>query len=524
MTQLINQSSGISQSYWLPSKRSLHYPALTSPLSVDVAIVGAGIAGLSIAYELNKRGLSVTVFEDGLIGSGESGRTSAHLSNYIDYGYSDSIKNFGLKKAQLVAQSHAEAISTIEKIAFTEAIDCDFKRVDAYLFRENGRGFPLEKEAEALTQMAFPFSWVERAPFKNFNSGRCIKFSHQAQFHPFKYIKGLADSLTKKGVQIFEGTHIAKIHDGSGSGRPPELFTSDGLKITAQDVVVASHSPFVDRLILQTKIAQYRSYVIGVLVPKGELSEALYWDTLDPYHYVRKVDSSHADKDCFLVGGKDHKTGQCADPKSLFCELKEWVSNKFSDYEVVYEWSGQIVEPVDGLAFIGRNPSSNHIFIHTGMSGNGLTYGVIASSLIADLISKKKSPYKKLYAPRRKTLKAAVEYLKEVSNMGAQYSDWFQRGEEDIGEIPSEDGVIVRRGLQLEAVFKNAEGKLHRMSAVCPHLGGIVRWNSLEKSWDCPCHGSRFSATGELLNGPANRGLTKIKPRTARPKNNKSEP
>jgi nitrite reductase/ring-hydroxylating ferredoxin subunit len=271
--------------------------------------------------------------------------------------------------------------------------------------------------------------------------------------------------------------------------------------------VVATNSPVNNRLLLQTKQAQYRTYVIGISLPKGEIEEGLYWDVEDPYHYIRLVHSPKEDRDYVLIGGEDHKTGQKKSPEKAFSNLKKWAARRFSPHEIVYQWSGQIIEPMDQLAFIGRNPGEHHTFVHTGASGSGLTYGTIAGFLIPDLIEGRPSPFEKLYDPRRKTLKAAGRFFKESANMAAQYADWVKPSSFNPKKLSPHEGAVVRRGLILEAVYKDGDNRVHCLSATCPHLGGIVRWNHVEKTWDCPCHGSRFTAEGEVINGPANEGL-----------------
>jgi glycine/D-amino acid oxidase-like deaminating enzyme/nitrite reductase/ring-hydroxylating ferredoxin subunit len=452
----------------------------------------------------------VALIEDGIIGSGETSRTSAHLSSCLDTRYFELIDKFGEEQARLAAQSHKEAINYIEKVVNTENISCNFKRVPGYLFaheNNNKSKGNLEKEAQALTTLGnIPWDWSQKAPFAHYDTGRCIKYYDQAQFDPDKYLRGLADAVVKHGGAIYEATHAKDIKDGA----PCEITTSDKAHIKAKNIIIATGSPINDRLLIQTKQAQYRTYVIGISILKNELAEALYWDDLEAYHYVRHVHAADQEKIYVLIGGEDHKTGQKKMPRQAFAALEQWAKERFTTYELLYQWSGQVIEPVDSLAFIGKNPLDQHIFIHTGHSGNGLTYAAIAAELLANLINNTYTAYEKIYEPSRKNIKAAGVYLKETGNMMIQYSDWLEPAQKKIEELATNDGAIIRDGLSLEAVYKDEQGDVHRLSAVCPHLGGIVRWNNLEKSWDCPCHGSRFSATGEVLNGPANKNLKKI--------------
>lgn len=503
-----NASSGKTRTYWVNLNEKTTYEKLTNDINVDVVVVGGGIAGLTIAYTLLKRGKSVAVLEDGVIGSGETGRTSAHLASCLDDRYYELINRFGEEDARLIARSHEEAIDTLEKIIADENIHCNFKRVDGYLFSHKDDDDELNKEAKALEKLSVAFEWAERAPITSFDTGPCLKFLNQAQFNPEKYIEGLAKAIVKHGGQIFESTHVEKIEDN-----PCRVHTDDNVIVNAGDVVVATGSPVNDRLYLHTKQAQYRTYIIGISLPRGEVTEALYWDTLEKYHYIRIVPSAHQDQDYVLVGGEDHKTGQKKSPKEAFAALEQWAKERFSPHAIIFQWSGQIVEPIDRLAFIGRNPHDKHVYVHTGHSGNGLTYAAIAANVLADVITGQKSDYEKIYKPSRKTPKAALTFLEETLNMVAQYRDWLKLTTKNVDDIENNQGAVLRKGLALRAIYKDENGTVHHLSPICPHLGGIVRWNNLEKTWDCPCHGSRFTGEGEVLNGPAPRNLKTIKKR-----------
>jgi Rieske Fe-S protein len=259
-------------------------------------------------------------------------------------------------------------------------------------------------------------------------------------------------------------------------------------------------------LAIHTKQAAYRTFVIGATVPAGSVSKGLYWDTPNPYHYVRLSRSASVTSDVLIVGGEDHKTGQADDAEARYLKLEKWARARFPMMtDVVYRWSGQVMQPVDGLAFIGRNPMDKaNVYIATGDSGNGMTHGTIAGILLTDLIQGRENAWSTLYEPSRKTLGALNTFAKETLNMAAQYADWVTSG--DVKEdrlVPPGSGAIVRRGLQKIAVYCDEAGKLHERSGVCPHLGGIVAWNHSEKTWDCPCHGSRFDKSGKVVNGPA---------------------
>ena len=245
---------------------------------------------------------------------------------------------------------------------------------------------------------------------------------------------------------------------------------------------------------------------------RDSVTQALYWDTGDPYHYVRVHPGVDAEHDLLIVGGEDHKSGQADDIAQRHPRLEAWARAHFpSMRDVTYRWAGQVMEPVDGLAFIGRNPlDADNVYVATGDSGNGLTHGTIAGVLITDQILGRANPWESLYSPNRITLSASGEYVKEAANMAVQFKEWVTGGDVDgVGEIPKDAGAVLRKGAAKVAVYRDPTGALHECSAVCPHLGCIVAWNPAEKSWDCPCHGSRFDRFGEVINGPANVRLTK---------------
>jgi nitrite reductase/ring-hydroxylating ferredoxin subunit len=270
-------------------------------------------------------------------------------------------------------------------------------------------------------------------------------------------------------------------------------------------------------LVIHTKQAAYRTYVIGVAVPVGTVRKALYWDTDDPYHYVRlvrtKASGTAPAEEMVIVGGEDHKTGQADDAGTRYALLEQWTRERFPmATDVRFRWSGQIMVPVDGLAFIGRNPlDDENIYIATGFSGNGLTYGTIAGLLLTNLINGRENRWAQLYSPSRVTLASAEEFLRSSANIAVQYLDWLTGGGVEKDRlVPPGAGGVVRHGLTQVAVYRDANGTLHECSAICPHLGGIVAWNHEEKTWDCPVHGSRFDRMGQVLNGPANENLPPV--------------
>jgi glycine/D-amino acid oxidase-like deaminating enzyme/nitrite reductase/ring-hydroxylating ferredoxin subunit len=489
----------LHQSVWQATADMPVCSPLQEDLHVQVCVVGAGIAGMSTAYLLAKAGRSVAVIDDGPVAGGMTRMSSAHLTHAMDDRYFQLERLHGRIGARLAAESHTAAIERIEAIAQEERIACDFERVDGYLFLADGdRVETLEKELEAAQRAGLSgVTMVERAP--SFGGGPCLRFPRQAQFHPLKYLAGLTQALQRYGGRVFTGTHVDAVEGGA-----PALVHAGPRIVTADAVVVATNTPVNDRVAIHTKQAPYMTYVVGMRVPRGSVAPMLAWDTGDPYHYVRLAD------DILIVGGEDHKSGQADDAEQRHARLEAWTRARFPMAgEVVYRWGGLVMETVDFLSFTGRNPGDkDNVFIHTGDSGMGLTHGTIAGMLLCDLVLGRQNPWAALYDPARKTVGAAREYTSENLNVARQYADWLTAGDvKSADQIAPDSGAVMRRGLHKIAVYRDAQGVLHERSAACPHLGCVVNWNRAEKTWDCPCHGSRFDPRGKVLNGPANRDL-----------------
>lgn len=509
-------TSGSNISYWLDSVEPIKFTPLSSNLKTEVVVVGGGISGLSVAYCLTKAGKKVVVVEDGFIGSGESGRTTAHVVNALDDRYSEIERILGEEKCRLAAESHTAAINFIERVSQEENIDCDFMRLDGYLFlHPTDDPKTLEEEFIATNKYGVRTEKLRGVPGIASETGLSLRFPNQAQFHPMKYLKGLADCIVRNGGAIFTETRIEGIHK---TGVKSKAFSID-----ADHVVVATNTPVNDWVTMHTKQHPYRSYVIGGLIPKGVIQPGLWWDTgnmqsewaTEPYHYVR-LQAYNETHDLLISGGEDHKTGQ-ADKENLeeeqrYAKLERWTRKHFPAMEnIVYHWSGQVMEPVDMMGFIGKNPGDRNIYIATGDSGNGMTHGTIAGMLISDLILGRTNPWAKLYDPSRITLKATPQFLQEVGNMGAQYLDYFESGSlKSIGDLKPRDGAIATIGGKKVALYKDEGEVIHAFTAVCPHMGCVLQWNGSERSFDCPCHGSRFTCQGVVVNGPAKEDLARL--------------
>ena len=503
----VSQSFSISKegvSLWSATSKESSILALDKNINADVCIVGAGIAGMTTAYLLAREGRSVVILDKSQIGSGETAHTTAHLSSVIDAGYREIEVLHGTKGAQLVAQSHTAAIAQIESIVTEETIDCDFERSDGYLcfpVRDSHKKF--QEEWRAVKRAGLHVRKLKQSPF-DLNFGPCLHFPQQAQFHPLKYLAGLARAIKRLDGRLFGGTEAKEIK----GGKTVKIGTKAGAIVSAGAVVVATNTPINDWGKIYTKQEPYRTYVIGAFVPAGRIQRALYWDTEDPFHYVRlqRIHANGKRQDLLIIGGEDHKTGQAEGIEGRFARLATWGRKHFPGIkEIAFRWSGQVMESMDYVAFIGRNPKDDpNVYIVTGDSGAGITHGTIAGILLRDLIVGRDNPWVTLYDPARKTLLAANTFARENPKVADEYAHWLTPGEvSSVEEIKPGMGAVIRRGSSKFAVSRDDKGSLRVRSAVCSHLGCTVSWNSTEHTWDCPCHGSRFTPDGKLLNGPA---------------------
>lgn len=509
---------GESISFWSSDQTMPKFDPLAHDMTTDVCVVGGGIAGLTTAYLLMKEGKKVCLLEGFEIASGQTSRTSAHVSNVLGTRLFELEKYHGANGPYMVLESHREAIQKIEDIITDEKIDCEFEYVDGYLFADDEETDDiLDREFESCLRNGLTdIQSVTSVPIEELKVTSALLFPKQAQFHPLKYLKRLTEIIQAGGVQIFTHTMVSEVHGGDRAF----VKTRSGFKVQCQSVVVATHSPVNDLLAIHTKQYAYRTYVICLRIPDGKSKKALCWDVKDPYHYLR---FGRDEKGEFLiVGGEDHKTGQEIHPEQCYFELEAWARQKVPyAQEILHRWSGQIMESMDGIGFLGHNPADrNNVYVLTGDSGNGLTHATLGAMVITDQIIGRENVWAEFYNPSRISWWALPTYIQENSNVAAQYVDWLTpKSAADLDDIADGEGDVYRDGAQMVAAYKDEVGNTYLFSAACPHLGGIVSWNSTEKSWDCPCHGSRFDCYGKVIEGPANQDLHKIKPSvlTARP-------
>lgn len=471
------------------------YPELKNNLETDVCIAGGGIAGLSIAYQLLSVGKKVVLLESKRIGQGETGRSNAHLMSALDDRYYKIEKIHGRKKAELAAKSHIEAINWIESVIEKEKIDCNFKRLCGFLFTRNTNNQELTKEFEAARRFGLEVNYAD-----NVKLGRSLIFAGQGRFNPKQYLQGLAQAVSRMGGKIYENSTVNSV-DFKNS----EVILSNQTKVKAKNIVTAVNAPTFGSFSTLFKVNPQRTYVIGLKIPKNAIEDALYWDTDNPYHYVR-LEEYNENFDILIVGGEDHRVGVMPQ-QNPFLNLRRWTEEVFGlkDLQIVYQWSGQILEPVDALAYIGRNPKAKNAFMVTGDSGNGITHGTLAAQLIADLILTGHSQYEDVYKVQRLPMRAMKDLL---INMGSSMLGYCKYLIPQWGKMPAAgEGKILQRGFKKIAVYRDADKQIKKCSGICNHMGGILTWNAIDKTWDCPAHGSRFDVEGNFLNGPAKQEL-----------------
>lgn len=523
-------TNGSSTSLWMDTATVPVFPPLAGNLEAGVCVIGAGIAGLTTAYLLAQEGLDVVVIDALGVGAGETGRTSAHFFPPDEW-YGGIEHRFGQSQARLVAGSYAHALELVEGIVRREGIDCGFERLDGYLvgasaLRPDGNGsnpgsYPgtyanpsdgararLQHERDAAVRAGVAAELLPAVPGLAYATGTCVRFPAQAQFQPLQYLAGLARAFTARGGRIHGATRAHRVR---GDHRRQVVFTDRG-KIRARAVVVATHTPFNDRVVMHTKQAGYRSYVVGLRVPRASVPRLLLWDLGDPYHYVRLARDGAGDE-VLVVGGADHKTGQDDHAAHRYDELERWARERFPmAQDAAWRWSGEVMEPSDGLPYLGRNPmDDDNVYLITGDSGNGMTHCTVGAMLVTDLIMERPNPWSALYEPSRKPVHGLGQFAGEQANVMARYGEWLTGGDVDsVHAIAPGEGAVLRDGLRRIAVYRDPEGALHALSAKCTHLGCAVHWNGAERSWDCPCHASRFDTDGKVLHGPAPTALAKV--------------
>ncbi|HUR47098.1 MAG TPA: FAD-dependent oxidoreductase [Candidatus Saccharimonadales bacterium] len=500
-------------SYWSTTASVPQFPSLTNDIQVDVAIIGAGLTGITAAYLLKKEGLKVALLERGRCAGADTGHTTAHLTYITDERLHQLVKNFGCDGAKAFWEAGEAAIDQIFAIAQTLPEDCEFRWVPGYLHgslkKEHAADrASLEEDAKLANQLGFKADLLESVPYAQ-RPG--VRFPNQAKFHPLKYLAQLVRTIPGDGSYVFENTEADEVESD------PLAVNVGQRKIRCNYLMIATHTPLmgknnlVSATLFQSKLALYTSYVLGATLPKDLLPPALFWDTSDPYYYVRV--EQRPDHDYVIFGGEDAKTGQEEDPNDIFTRLEAHLKQFLPAAIVQNRWLGQVVETNDGLPFIGE--SAGQQFIATGFCGNGFTLGTLSAVMVRDRYLGRKNPWFDLFQVGRTKFHGGTwRYITE--NLDYPYymlRDRLARAEgNSVDQLKFGEGKILSIDGRKVAAYRAPDGKVSLCSPVCTHLKCIVRWNDAASTWDCPCHGSRFHPTGEVLSGPAETALEKIEP------------
>jgi glycine/D-amino acid oxidase-like deaminating enzyme/nitrite reductase/ring-hydroxylating ferredoxin subunit len=500
-------------SHWIKSADLPTFPRLDRNHKVDAIVVGGGITGITAAYLLKQAGQTVALVERDRCASVDTGHTTAHLTCVTDERLRDLAKRFGEEAARAVWEAGGAAIDQIVALIRKKEIACDFHWVPGYLHARPGvEGAPdlreFEQEAAVARELGIAAVPLPAVPFFDTPG---VKFSHQAIFHPRKYLAELLRRIPGNGSHVFESTEVQEIE-----AEPPAV-KSGNFRIEGSYLVFATHNPLMGNTgalaaaLFQTKLFLYTSYALGARIPTGLVPQASFWDTEEPYDYLRV--EHREGHDYAIFGGEDHKTGQEASATDAYVRLEERFRRYFPDAQIDARWSGQVIETNDGLPFIGE--TAERQFVATGFAGNGMTFGTLGGMMAVDAMLRRKNPWQDLFdVHRKKLLGGTWSYLRE--NIDYPYHmlrDWLARAEGDSLEaLGRGEGKILALGGRKVAAYRDGAGKLSLCSPVCTHLKCIVGWNDAEKTWDCPCHGSRFKPDGEVISGPAEEPLEKLSP------------
>ncbi len=510
----MNAQQERTKSLWMRMRVAPNAPHLDKDLRCDTVIVGSGIAGISVAYELADEGQKVVVIDRGPVAGGMTSRTTAHLAPICDDAISALINLRGEEIATLFQQSQEASVNRIEAIIKKHGIACDFRRLEAYLFpalempRQDAKE-QADKEYEAAQKVGAAVKRAKGVALKGFENAPTLCYARQATFHPLKYLRGLVEAVIEKDGRVFANSPVIKIEEEAERVR---VHTAQGACVTAARAVLATNSPINNQAELHSKMAPYRTYAMAFTIPRDALPDALYWDMADPYHYVR-LQPGPGNTDYLIAGGADHKSGEADDGDVRFDAIEAWIRQLVPALgKEVHRWSGQVLDTVDYCGFIGRSPGSQNVYVVTGDSGQGITHGALAGILLKDLILRKASPWASVYEPSRTPPNGIVNFVKENVTAIKNFAEYLMPARlPKLDELKAgEGGVIDEQGKKV-AAYRDEAGKLQTVSAVCTHLGCHVHWNSTEQCWDCPCHGSHFAPDGTVLNAPAILPLEKVR-------------
>ncbi len=500
---------GKHQTIWSENLKKGLFPSLTGEISADVVVVGSGITGMTTALQLTEAGKKVVLLTHGEVGQGTTGHSTGHLTEVPDGDLKTLVADFGLDGAQSVVSSLTQAIDLVESNVKRFGLECEFQRVPAFILEENRHGLEKFHESVLLAQeLGLVCKTIHSNPMP-FPVAGITRVENQAEFNPLAYVNGLARVLSQKGCQIFEDSRVTQIQDGT----PVRIHTDEGV-VTAAAAVLATHTPVGVYVSLHTRVAPYFSYVMAVRLKNPPAPSGLYWDTATPYHYIRPLKSG---SDIWIIGGHDHKTGQEPATLARYLELEEYILERFDVSEILHHWGHELYESVDGLPYIGKIPFTASLYTGTGYSGNGLGFGTVAGKVLADIILERANSFAPMFDPMRvKPIASAGKLIRENANVAMIWmADKLTHADlHEVSRIPPMEGRILDFSGQKIAIYRDENHNFFSMDAACTHMGCSVHWNSAEKTWDCPCHGGRYTCTGKVFSGPPLKDLECVSLRT----------
>ncbi len=498
-----------STSYWHDSVDLPEFPKLKEKKQVDIGIVGGGMTGITTAYLLSQQGYKVCVIDAGVLLNGTTGHTTAKITEQHGLIYDELINHFGEDGAKLYYEANKEARIFIEQTIEKHNISCHLTHDDAYIYTNSDEYIQkLDNEYKAYEKLNIDGSITDKVSLP-FSVKKAIKMTNQAYFHPLLYLKDLLTICQENGVEFYEQTRALSIE----YNKSPTIITEDDHRVICRYVIQASHYPFYDGLgFYPARMYPARSYIIAAKA-KQEIKNGMYINAETPTRSIRPISINN--EDLLLIGGDGHKTGQSDDPMMNHYEALYTFANKHFDVDSVpYRWSAQDLVTLDKVPYVGRLTKAQHnVFVATGFRKWGMTNSTNAAKLIADLIMEKDNPYEEFFSPGRNikadpSIRKLVSYNTDVAKHLIKGK--MERPNEELTNLePNEARITTIKG-QRAGLYKDQEGTVHAVDTTCTHLGCEVEWNNAENTWDCPCHGSRYTYTGDILNGPAVMPLKKI--------------
>ncbi|QBQ54075.1 FAD-dependent oxidoreductase [Nitrosococcus wardiae] len=496
--------SAKSEPYWVATAPSSSFQPLKEELSVDVAVIGGGIVGISAAALVKRTGRTVAVLEAQRVGTQVTGGSTAKITSQHRLIYTNLIKNFGKENARIYAQSNQEAIEKIAQFIAEYQIECDFERQAAYTYTQSrDKVAAIEKEVEVAAELGLPASLVRETSLP-FPIEGAICFDHQAQFNPCKYLKSIAQAIADESCYVFEETRVLDVKEGT----PCEIITASG-KVKAKEVIVATHMPILDRGGFFSKVYPQAHLALAARLENDRVLEGMFISTDEPTHSIRTANDEQGT--ILIVVGPSFRPGHETDTAQGYKNLEAFVRSHFTIRSVEYRWMNMDYHSMDGVPYIGKLlPTTKHIYVATGFNAWGITNGTVAALILSDAVLGKSNLWAEFYdATRLKLAVSAKNFIEQNIHTAKDFiqdrlTSYPDKSPSDLA--PGEGSLMKVQGEKI-AAYKDPQGKLHLLSPVCTHMGCHVAWNNMEKSWDCSCHGSRFRYDGTVLHGPAVRAL-----------------